>query len=92
MSASKMLTGVVAGVAIGALLGVLFAPAKGSSTRKKIFRMKEDSADSLREEFDEFIDELKDKYDLVRKGGSDVAEKGKVKAEEVKREFKNSMS
>ena len=36
MGTGKILLGVLAGVAAGATLGILFAPAKGSKTRKKI--------------------------------------------------------
>jgi gas vesicle protein len=43
----KIAAGVVAGLAIGAILGVLFAPAKGADTRKKIREQGKDLADTL---------------------------------------------
>jgi len=35
MKTSQILIGIIGGAAIGATLGVLFAPDKGSNTRKK---------------------------------------------------------
>ncbi len=35
MKTSNVILGIVAGAAVGALLGVLFAPDKGTNTRKK---------------------------------------------------------
>ena len=36
MSSGKIIVGILAGLAVGATLGILFAPDKGSETRKKI--------------------------------------------------------
>ncbi|MCL4481924.1 MAG: YtxH domain-containing protein, partial [Bacteroidetes bacterium] len=38
MNTGKVLLGVLAGVAAGALIGILFAPAKGSRTRRRILK------------------------------------------------------
>jgi hypothetical protein len=46
MSSGKVLLGVLAGVAAGAFLGILFAPDKGLNTRKKIVKKGEDYADA----------------------------------------------
>lgn len=47
--------GAVAGVAVGTLLGVLFAPDKGTETRKKISTKSKDAADSIKNKFVDVI-------------------------------------
>jgi len=82
MSSGKVLLGLLAGVAAGALLGVLFAPDKGSVTRKKITRKGEDIADGLTEKFNEFVDTVSEKFDDVKEKVGNM----KSKAESVKSE------
>ncbi|RYY68649.1 MAG: YtxH domain-containing protein [Chitinophagaceae bacterium] len=42
MKNGKFLAGIIAGLGTGALLGVLFAPDKGSKTRKKLLKKGKD--------------------------------------------------
>ena len=62
MGSGKVLLGVLAGVAAGAMVGILFAPEKGSKTRKKMLTKSEDYADGLKDQFDDFVDSLNKKY------------------------------
>ncbi|HRO45152.1 YtxH domain-containing protein [Agriterribacter sp.] len=75
---SKVLLGLLAGAAIGAIAGILFAPDKGSETRKKITKNTSDMGDQLKHTFNDFIDTVKDKYRSAKNEVEDVAEKGKV--------------
>lgn len=58
MNKGKALLGVLAGIAAGAALGVLFAPDKGSNTRKKIINDGKDLADAINDKIDEKFDEF----------------------------------
>lgn len=65
MSSGKVLLGILAGAAAGAMLGILFAPDKGSNTRKKIVSKGEEYAEDLKEKFGEFVDNVAEKYESV---------------------------
>jgi gas vesicle protein len=90
MSSGKVFLGVLAGVAIGAALGILFAPDKGWNTRKRISKKAEDLADDLREKFNEFIDSVSEKVDEVKEDFADISEKNRAKTAETKKEAKTA--
>ena len=90
MSSGKVILGVLAGVAVGAALGVLFAPDKGWNTRKRISKKGEDIIEDLREKFDEFLDTVSAKVDEVKEEVSDFSKKTKAKADEAKKEAKTA--
>ncbi|MBK7850440.1 MAG: YtxH domain-containing protein [Bacteroidetes bacterium] len=69
---SKILLALVGGVALGAAIGVLLAPDKGSETRKKI----KDTARDLG-------DKAKDKFRQTMKTASDMKSRVEAEAEEL---------
>ncbi len=92
MKSGKVLLGVLAGVAAGALLGVLFAPDKGANTRKKILSKGEDYADALKEKFDELLGTVTNKSESAKQDAEELVSKGKAKYDEVKNEVLNSVA
>jgi gas vesicle protein len=67
MNAIKVTLGVFAGMAIGAIGGILFAPAKGSSTRRRIIHKGEEYSDELKEKFDELVETISEQYEDSKK-------------------------
>jgi gas vesicle protein len=66
MKTGNALLGIVAGMAAGAILGILFAPHSGAKTRRIILSKGEGYADSLAGAVDEYKSVLKDKYNELR--------------------------
>ncbi len=65
MSSGKVLASVLAGAAAGAILGILFAPDKGTETRRKIAEKGADLADNVKGKVNEYADVISEKYDAA---------------------------
>jgi gas vesicle protein len=87
MNTGKVFLGFMAGISAGAILGILLAPGKGSSTRRKIVRRSDEYLAGLGEKFDEFIDGVSKKFDSVKEEVLSLTENGKAKAEAADNKF-----
>ena len=65
MNLSKVLLGVLGGVAAGAIAGILFAPAKGSKTRKRIVNKGTGYAKDVKEKFDKVTKDFSNQYETI---------------------------
>jgi gas vesicle protein len=91
MNTGKVLVGVLAGVAAGAILGILFAPDKGTETRRKISKKGTDTLDEMKDKFDEMLSSLTEKFESVKDEANNFAANGKGKVEDLRKDAKNSM-
>lgn len=66
MSTGKVILGVLAGVATGALIAVLFAPDKGTETRKKISKKGKELSDELKGKIEDVIDHITKKCECTK--------------------------
>jgi gas vesicle protein len=89
MNSGKVFLGVLAGLAAGAALGVLFAPAKGSKTRREISGKGKEYTDELKDKFDEFIENVTEKFEKVKEEVSEFAHQAKTYSEDMKKDVKS---
>ena len=80
MNAGKILLGVIAGAAAGALLGLLFAPEKGSDTRRMISDKEGDIADLLKDKFNDFLGCVTSKCDKIKEDVSEFTDNVQAKS------------
>jgi gas vesicle protein len=84
MSTGKIVLGTVAGLAVGGILGILFAPEKGSVTRKQIMDKGGDYADELKSKYNEFADSITEKLQSAKEFAQELVENGKTEFDEAK--------
>lgn len=77
----------MAGVAVGAILGILFAPDKGSATREKISKKGSDLGGDLSGKVKEFTDMISKQFDSMREETAQMAGKGKEQVSDMADKF-----
>lgn len=75
-----MLLGLLAGAAAGAVIGLLFAPEKGSDTRKKIASKGNDYKQDLKDKFGNLIDTASEKMESVKSKINEFASHSHLKS------------
>lgn len=85
MEGRNVIKNILLSAAVGAIAGILFAPDKGSKTREEISKKGKEFSDMARDEFDDFLNYTKKKYEEARKHTDDLIQKGGAKAEELKK-------
>ena len=89
MRTINVLLGTIAGLSVGAVVSILFAPEKGSTTRKQIMEKSRDYVDKLKSTFNESFDSLKDNKSTKEVADKPV-DKRKFKFSGDKNDVKNS--
>ena len=65
---SNILAAIIAGAAVGAAIGILFAPDKGSTTRAKLKEGLDDTKNNLKDSFEASSEVLREKFTNATQG------------------------
>ncbi len=80
----KLASALLLGAGIGVAIGILFAPDRGSVTRKKLFAGSEDFKDAVKEKFNTLLNELQTEVKEVEAKANQLVENGAIKADKFK--------
>jgi len=84
----KVLGAIIIGTLVGATIGLLFAPYKGSRTRNRIVRRSKNLATKMKEEANSLLSKAEELERLAEKKFQDISNKVKESADSLK--YKNS--
>lgn len=89
MKSSKVFLGMLVALAAGGLAGILFAPAKGSKTRNNILHESEDYVDAVKVRFNEFVNDMTQKFENTWHKAEKLVAQGEAKKNEIEKNLEN---
>jgi gas vesicle protein len=90
MNSGKIIIGALAGLAAGALIGIFFAPDKGSDSRNNIVKKGEDYLDFVKNKFNSLLDSISGKFNGGKVQISEIDDNGRTSSNKAKREMQAS--
>lgn len=81
MKAGKILLGILSGAAAGAAVGMLYAPKKGSETRRRIADTSNEYVTGSKNRFNGFVDDVSHKFDSVKSKAMRTSKKMETKTD-----------
>lgn len=88
MKTNKIITGIVSGLAVGTILGILFAPDKGCNTRRKIVKKGNDLKGGIKNSIDNLVSSIENKYGELASKVENVIDESKSKFGNIKNDLK----
>jgi gas vesicle protein len=87
MKFGRIIFGILAAMGVGTILGILFAPDKGSETRKKISNKTRDFSDEINAKVNEAVLTVNKKMENLKEETSRMAATMKKRTEEAMADF-----
>ncbi len=91
MKSTNVLLSVLAGAAIGAIAGILFAPQQGAKTRKLIMSKGEDYVEDLKEKLGDLAAVVTKKYNGISEDAKTNLAEGSAKIELITKDLKQAI-
>ena len=87
MRIGRIIFGILAAMGVGTILGILFAPDKGSETRKKISNKTRDLSDEINAKVNEAVHTVNKKMENLKEETDRMAASMQKRTEEVLTDF-----
>jgi gas vesicle protein len=91
MSTGRVIAGALVGLAAGAILGILFAPDKGVETRRKIGKKSRDTANDLKDKYNDAVDTVSSKVENWKASGQEALADGANLVEQTKNQIETNL-